>query len=64
MNQFSGMSTGTTLGKGLEELYQNKDYLEDIDRIKDFVAKNTGFRIEHVTANPKHAIIKLRAKDA
>ena len=63
MNQFSGISTGTTLGKGLEDFYKNKEFLADIEKIKEFIIENTGYRIETATAAPKYAIIKLRPKN-
>ena len=62
MNHFSGMSTGTTLGKGIEEVYQNKNYLDDIGKIRDFINENTGFKIEKISAKPQSATLILRAK--
>jgi hypothetical protein len=60
--QFSGMSTGTTLGKGLEEAYKNKKYLKDIELLSKFIANNTGYCVSKISANPKSATIILRAK--
>lgn len=62
MSQFSGMSTGTTLGKGMEDLYQNENYLQDADKIREFIEEHTGFKVVKISSNPKSAQITLRAK--
>ena len=44
--QLGPFSTGTTLGKGIAEAYPgNKRYMQDYERIRDFINTQTSFRV-------------------
>ena len=62
MNHFSGMSTGSILGKGIAERYSNALFKDDIDKIREYIDDNTGFAIERITADSRSATIILRAR--
>lgn len=56
-----GFSTGTTLGKGIAEHLAtegNRTHIEDFEKIKKFINKETGYRF----ATGRHDTQEMRIK--
>jgi hypothetical protein len=63
---FNGVSTGTEFYKALADaqLKPNTDARSDLEKIKQFVAENTGFKVvrANITDEGRRARVELQVK--